>query len=131
MTIPMGRHAAFLFAGLAWLACGTQARASELEDLVKSPQKYLGQEVEMKAHCIKGGRSGDVLGYECTTKGGVYLNTGDVTPDDAKDKLANECAGGKCEATVTFEPHSYSVSGVIEPDREVVIFNAKTAKVSF
>lgn len=131
MTSTMGRRAAFLVAGVGLFACVTQVQASELADLIKSPQKYLGQQVEMKAHCTKGGRSGDVLGYECTTKGGVYLDTDDITPDEAKEKFADDCAGGKCEATVTFEPHSYSVSGVIEPDKEVVIFNAKTAKVSF
>lgn len=131
MTSTMGRRAAFLVAGVGLFACVTQVQASELEDLIKSPQKYLGQQVEMKAHCTKGGRSGDVLGYECTTKDGVYLDTDDITPDEAKEKFADDCAGGRCEATVTFEPHSYSVSGVIEPDKEVVIFNAKTAKVSF
>lgn len=131
MTCSMGRLAAFVVAGVGLFSCVTQVQASEIEDLVKSPQKFLGQQVEIKAHCIKGGRSGDVLGYECTTKDGVYLDTGDITPEEAKDKFANDCAGGKCEATVTFEPHSYSVSGVIEPDKDVVIFNAKTAKVSF
>ena len=100
-------------------------------DLVKNPQNYLGQEVEMKAHCIKGGKSGDVLGYECTTKEGVYVTTDDIAPEDAKTKLADDCADGECEVTVTFEPHSYSVSGAIEPDKEVVIFNAKSANVAF
>ncbi|ODR98083.1 hypothetical protein AUC68_11355 [Methyloceanibacter methanicus] len=112
-------------------ACVTQVQASDIQDLVKHPQDYLGQEIEMKAYCIKGGRSGDVLGYECTTKDGVYVNTGDITPEEAKAKLADDCAGGKCETTISFEPHSFTTSGVIEPDRDVVVFNTKTAKVSF
>ena len=131
MSCWMSRFAAFFVAGVGLLAGASQGYASDVADLAKSPQNYLGQQVEIKAHCIKGGKSGDVLGYECTTKEGVYVTADDITPEDAKTKLADDCAGGKCDAAVTFEPHSYSTSGVIEPDRDVVIFNAKTAKVSF
>lgn len=126
-----GRRAAIAIAAMVLSASAVQAAASDMKDLTKDPQKFLGQEVEIKAFCIKGGRSGDVLGYECTTKEGVYVDTDDVTPEDAKSKLSNECAGGGCEATVQFVPHSYTTSDVIEPDKSVVVFNAETAKLSF
>lgn len=126
-----GRRAAIVIAAMVLSASAALAGASDMKDLAKDPQNFLGQEVEIKAFCIKGGRSGDVLGYECTTKDGVYLDTDDITPEDAKSKLADECAGGKCEATVQFVPHSFTTSGVIEPDKTVVVFNAETAKVSF
>ena len=131
MSCWMSRFAALFVAGVGVLAGVSQGYASDIADLAKSPQDYLGQQVEIKAHCVKGGKSGDVLGYECTTKEGVYVTADDITPEDAKTKLADDCAGGKCEATITFEPHSYSTSGVIEPDRDVVVFNTKTAKISF
>ncbi|MEM9590312.1 MAG: hypothetical protein AAF967_03110 [Pseudomonadota bacterium] len=131
MTCSMGLRLAFVVTGVALFTCASQVQASELGDLNENPQNYLEQKVEIKATCIKGGKSGDVLGYECTTKEGVYLNADDITPEEAKDKLANECADGKCETTVTFEPYSYSTSGVVEPGKDVVIFNAKTADVAF
>ncbi|GFO83411.1 MAG: hypothetical protein A49_30380 [Methyloceanibacter sp.] len=126
-----GRHAAIAIAAMVLSGSAALAGASDLKDLAKEPQNFLGQEVEIKAFCTKGGRAGDVLGYECTTKDGVYLDTDDITPEDAKSKLANECAGGACEATVQFVPHSFTTSSVIEPDKTVVVFNAETAKVTF
>lgn len=126
-----GRHAAIAIAAMVLSGAAALAGASDLKDLAKEPQNFLGQEVEIKAFCTKGGRAGDVLGYECTTKDGVYLDTDDITPEDAKSKLANECAGGACEATVQFVPHSFTTSSVIEPDKTVVVFNAETAKVTF
>lgn len=131
MNCSMGRRVAFFVAGMGLLAGVSQVHASELGDIAENPQNYLEQEVEISARCIKGGKAGDVLGYECTTKAGVYLNTDDITPEEAKDKLAKDCAEGSCEVTVTFEPYSYSTSGVIEPNKDVVIFNAKTAKIAF
>ena len=131
MNCSKGRRAALLIAGLVLTAGFTEVQASDIQDLVKNPQSFLGQEVEMKATCIKDGRSGDVLGYECTTKDGVYVNTDDITPEEAKAKLDDECADGKCEATLSFVPHSYTTSGVIEPDKDVVVFNTKTAEVNF
>jgi len=127
----MGLRLAFVVAGVGLFACVPLVEASEHGDLAEHPQNYLEQEVEMKARCMKGGKAGDVLGYECTTKEGVYVNTDDITPEEAKAKLDDECAGGECETTVTFEPYSYSTSGVIEPGKDVVIFNAKTADVAF
>ena len=90
MNFAVDRRLTFLVASLGLFACATSVQATELEDLAKNPQNYLEQQVEMKASCIKGGRSGDVLGYECTTKNGVYLNADDITPEEAKTKLANE-----------------------------------------
>ena len=131
MNCSKGRRAALLFAGLSLTVGVTEVQASDIQDLVKNPQSFLGQEVEMKATCIKGGRSGDVLGYECTTKDGVYVTTDDITPEEAKAKLDDECADGKCEAKLSFVPHSFTTSGVIEPDNDVVVFNTKTAEVNF
>ena len=131
MNCSKGRRTALMIAGLVLIAWVTQVQASDIQDLVKNPQNFLGQEVEMKASCIKGGRAGDVLGYECTTKDGVYLNADDITPEEAKAKLEDDCADGKCEATLSFVPHSYTTSGVIEPDKDVVVFNTKTAEVNF
>ena len=37
----------------------------------------------------------------------------------------------ECRATVKFVPHSYSSSSVIEPGKDVTIFNAKKATVNF
>ncbi len=42
MTCSMGRHAAFLVAGVGLFACVTQVQASELEDLIKSPRNISG-----------------------------------------------------------------------------------------
>ncbi|MCB1443223.1 MAG: hypothetical protein KDJ72_09375 [Methyloceanibacter sp.] len=126
------RHrAAIAITAMVLSGSAAQAGASDMKDLAKEPQKFLGQEIEIKAFCVKGGRSGDVLGYECTTKDGIYLDTDDITPEDAKSKLSNECAGGACEATVQFVPHSFTTSGGIEPDKTVVVFNAETAKINF
>jgi hypothetical protein len=107
------------------------AESTDLQDLANNPQDYLGQEVEIEGACVKGGRSGDVLGYECTTTEGVYVNADDIEPEDAKDKLGGSCAGGSCKATIRFVPHSYTTSAVIEPDKSVVVFNAEKAKLSF
>jgi len=123
--------AAFLIAGLVCTASAAHAEPTDLAALAKDPQSFLGQDLEMKANCVKGGRAGDVLGYECTTKQGVYLNARDIGPEDAKEKLAGECAGGACEATLRFSPHSFTTSGVIEPAKSVVVFNAEKAIVSF
>ena len=131
MNCSKGRRTALMIAGLGLIAWVTQVQASDIQDLVKNPQNFLGQKVEMKASCIKGGRAGDVLGYECTTKDGVYLNADDITPEEAKAKLEDDCADGKCEATLSFVPHSYTTSGVIEPDKDVVVFNSETAKINF
>ena len=131
----VGRCAIYLMAGLvagfglcAWVA---PAQAEDGEKLAKDPQKYLGKTIELKAMCLKGGQSGNLLGYGCKTKDGIYLNAADITPDEAKTKLAEDCAEGKCETTVSFEPHSFTTSHVIEADKKVIIFNAETAEVTF
>lgn len=125
-----GYLAVFLTAGLAFAATAACAEPSDMKDLAKDPQSFLGQDVEMRGVCVKGGRGGDVLGYECTTKDGVYVNTDDIEPEDAKEKLAG-CADAGCEATLQFVPHSFTTSSVIEPDKSVVVFNTQKAKLSF
>lgn len=129
------RCAALLMAGLiagsglcAWAA---QAQAEDTEKLAKDPQEFLGKTIELEAMCVKGGQSGNLLGYGCKTKDGIYLNAADITPDEAKTKLAEDCANGTCETTVSFEPHSFTTSHVIEADKKVIIFNAETAEVTF
>jgi len=107
------------------------AASTSLQELASKPQDYLGQEVEMKAYCVKNGRSGDVIGYECTSQDGVYVDADDIEPEAAKEKLAGDCAGGGCMATIQFVPHSYSTSSAIEPGKTVTVFNAEKAKVSF
>ena len=105
----------------------------DLEDLANHPQKALGVTVELDGFCVKGGRAGDVLGYECTTDAGVYVNADEIEPEAVKEKLA-DCGVSKndaCRVTVEFEPHSFTTSGVIEPGRSIVVFNSETAKVSF
>ena len=126
-----GRLAAFLIAGFAFAAPAVLAEPTDLQEVAKSPQSFLGQEVAMEAYCVKGGRSGDVLGYECTTEEGVYVDADDIEPEDAKEKLSGECAGGSCKTTVEFVPHSFTTSGAIEPGKSVTVFNAEKAKVSF
>ena len=129
----MNDLAVCLMAGLTLAAPAASAEPSDLAELTKSPQKFLGEQVEVVAFCVKGGRSGDVIGYECTTDAGVYVNVDDIEPDEAKVKVA-DCGATKsdeCRATVRFAPHSYTTSGVIEPDRTVTVFNAEKATVNF
>jgi hypothetical protein len=109
------------------------AEPTDLEELAKSPQAFLGEDVEIVGYCVKGGVKGDVLGYECTTEAGVYLNTGDIEPEAAKTKLG-DCGVSKdeaCSATIRFAPHSYTTSAVIEPGKNITVFNAAKAALSF
>ena len=125
--------AACVIAGLTFAAPAALAEPTDLAELTKSPQKFLGEQVEMVAFCVKGGRSGDVLGYECTTEAGVYVDVRDIEPEAAKTTLA-DCGAtqsDKCRATVQFAPHSYTTSEVIEPGKTVTVFNADKATVSF
>ena len=126
-----GYLAALMISGLALAAPTAFAEPTDMKDLAENPQDFLGQEVEMEGYCVKGGRSGDVLGYECTSEDGVYVDAGDIEPEEVKKKLSGECAGASCRAIVRFVPHSYTTSAAIEPDKSVVVFNAEKAKVSF
>lgn len=127
------RIAAFLIAGTALVASPAFAEPTDLEALAKNPQEFLGQEVEMAAYCVKGGRTGDVFGYECTTDAGIYVDADEIEPETAIEKLA-DCGSTQsdaCRATVQFVPHSFTTSGVIEPDKNVIVFNTEKAKVTF
>lgn len=122
-----------LIAGLTLAAPAAFAEPTDLAELTKSPQKFLGEQVEMVAFCVKGGRSGDVLGYECITESGVYVDVYDIEPEAVKKTLA-DCGAtqsDKCRATVQFAPHSYTTSSGIEPGKIVTVFNAEKATVSF
>ena len=120
-------------AALVFAAPVAFAESTNLEELAKDPQSFLEKDVEIIGYCVKGGRAGDVLGYECTTDAGVYVAADDIEPEAAKKTLA-DCGVTKsdeCQATVKFAPYSYSVSGVIEPGKNVTVFNAEKATVNF
>jgi len=127
------RFAVIAIAGLALAAPAAFAEPTDLKELAEDPQSFLDKEIELVGYCVKGGKAGDVLGYECTTDAGVYVAADDIEPEAAKKTLA-DCAATKsdeCQATVKFEAYSFSTSGVIEPGKKITIFNAEKANVSF
>ena len=111
------------------------AEPADLADLAASPQDYLDKEIEIAGYCVKGGAKGDVLGYECTTDGTICVNTGDIEPAAAKEKVEAGCNGEKqdaaCRATIRFVAHSFTTSNVLEPGKTITIFNTKKAELSF
>jgi hypothetical protein len=111
------------------------AMADDLAELTANPQEHLGKEVEVTGYCVKGGVNGDVLGYECTTEGTVYVDTSDIEPAAAKEKVDESCKGKEqdpaCRATIRFVPHSISTSNVLVPGKAITIFNTKKAELSF
>jgi len=119
-----------LVLGVLLLSPAAFAGSADLQDLAKKPEKYLGQEVEIESVCVKGGRKGDVLGYECTTEEGVYVDAGNVEPAEAKKKLDAGCDGDDCSVTIRFTPHSFTTSSMVEPGKDITIFNADKATVS-
>ena len=125
------RHlAGLLILGVALLLPAGVAGATDLQDLAKKPQSFLGEDVEIVGVCVKGGTKGDVLGYECTTEEGIYVDARDVEPEAAKKKLDAGCDGDACSVTIHFTPHSYSSSSMVEPGKDITIFNADKATVS-
>jgi hypothetical protein len=122
--------AGLLVSGALLLSPAAFAGSTDLQDLAKKPQSFLGQDVEMVGVCVKGGRNGDVLGYECTTEEGIYVDARDVEPETAKEKLDAGCDGDDCRVTIRFTPHSYTTSSVVEPGKDITIFNADKATVS-
>jgi hypothetical protein len=126
-------------AGLLILAAAfvfpAAASATDLKDLTVSPLDYIGKEVEIAGYCVKGGVNGDVLGYECTTEGAVYVDADDVEPAAAKQKVDESCKGkgqdAACRATIRFTPHSFTTSTKVEADKSITIFNADKAELSF
>jgi hypothetical protein len=126
-----GRYlAGLLVLGALLLSPAAFAGSTDLQDLAKKPESYLGQDVEITGVCVKHGRKGDVLGYECTTEEGVYVDARDVEPEAAKKKLDAGCDGDDCSVTIRFTPHSFSTSSMVEPGKDVTIFNAQKATVS-
>jgi hypothetical protein len=126
-----GRYLSSLLAlGVLLLSPAAFAGATDLQELAQKPENYLGQEVEIESVCVKGGRKGDVIGYECTTAEGIYVDTHDIEPETAKGKLSGNCDGDSCRVTIRFVPHSYTTSAVVEPGKDVTIFNANKATVS-
>jgi len=122
--------ASLLVLGALLLSPAAFAGSADLQDLAKKPESYLGQEVEIVGVCVKHGRKGDVLGYECTTEEGVYVDARDIEPETAKEKLDGTCDGDSCRVTIRFMPHSYTTSAVVEPGRNITIFNTEKATVS-
>jgi hypothetical protein len=111
------------------------AEPTDLTKLVSSPQDYLDKEVEIVGYCVKGGVKGDVLGYECTTEGTVYVDAGTIEPAAAREKVDASCKGEQqdaaCRATIRFVPHSFTTSNVLEENKTITIFNTKKAELSF
>jgi len=122
--------AGLLVLGALLLSPAAFAGSTDLQDLAKKPESYLGQDVEITGVCVKHGRKGDVLGYECTTEEGVYVDARDVEPEAAKKKLDAGCDGDDCSVTIRFTPHSFSTSSMVEPGKDITIFNAAKATVS-
>lgn len=124
-----------LFVGAAVLSPAASADPDDLATLAARPQDYLDKEVEVTGYCVKGGAGGDVLGYECTTEGAVYVDTDEIEPASAKEKVDASCNGEKqdaaCRATIRFTPHSVSTSNVLVPDKTITIFNTKKASLRF
>jgi hypothetical protein len=141
--MSMTQNAKTNLAGLLVLAAlllspAAFAEATDLQDLANNPQDYLGQEVEIAGYCLKGGVKGDVVGYECTTDGTVYVTADAIEPETAEKAIGENCdASGvtgrsaDCRATLRFVPHSYTTSAVIEPDKSIIVINADKATVSF
>lgn len=125
--------AACMISALVLAAPVGSAEPTDLKELSKDPQKFLGEQVELVGFCVKGGRAGDVIGYECTTDSGVYVDIDVIEPESAMKTLA-DCGAtqsDECRATVQFAPHSYTTSGVIEADKNVTVYHAKKGTVSF
>ena len=80
-------------------------------------------------------QAGAVLGYECTTEGAIYVDTDEIEPASAKEKVDESCKGEQqdaaCRATIRFTPHSISSSNVLVPGKTITIFNTKKAELSF
>jgi hypothetical protein len=119
-----------LVSGALLFSSAAFAASTDMQDLHKKPQNYLGQEVEIVGVCVKGGKKGDVLGYECTTEEGIYVDARDVEPETVKKKLDGGCVGDSCRVTIRFMPHSYTTSAVVEPGKDITIFSADKATVS-
>jgi len=70
-----------LVSGALLFSSAAFAASTDMQDLQKKPETFLGQEVEIVGVCVKGGKKGDVFGYECTTEEGIYVDTRDVEPE--------------------------------------------------
>jgi hypothetical protein len=131
----IARLAGLLVVVAAFVSPAAMAEPDDLAKLAASPTDYLDKQVEIAGYCVKGGAKGDVLGYECTTEGSVYVDTDDIEPASAKEKLAASCNGEQkgeaCRATIRFVPHSFTTSNVLEPNKTITIFNTKKAELNF
>lgn len=131
------REAGLLGGCLAALLFSAAALAApdDLDSLAATPQNYLGKEVEVTGYCVKGGLKGDVLGYECMSKGAVYVDTDKIEPADAEEKVNGSCKDKQqdsgCQATIRFVPHSFTTSNVLEPGKAITIFNTEKAVLQF
>lgn len=122
--------AGLLISGTVLMVPAAAAVSADLKEIAANPHSFLGQQVEIEGDCVKGGRKGDVIGYECTTDGGVYVDADDIEPEAAKEKLGS-CSDESCRATIRFVPHSFTTSSVIEPGKSIVVFNTDKAELSF
>jgi hypothetical protein len=126
---------AVFFIVAALVSSAALAEPDDLTKLVAAPHDYLDKPVEIVGYCVKGGVKGDVLGYECTTEGTVYVNAGTIEPEVARQQIDENCKGEghdpACRATIRFVPHSFSTSNVLEAGKSIIIFNTKKAELSF
>jgi len=132
---PARHPAGLLILAASFILPPAAALCADLEDLARSPQDYLGKEVEISGYCVKGGVNGDVIGYECTTESTIYVDADAVEPAAAKEKVDESCKDkdqdSACRATIRFTPHSFTTSTKIVPDKSITIFNTDKAELSF
>lgn len=125
---------AVLILGAAFFSPAALAEPTDLAKLAASPLDFLDKEVEVTGHCLKNGAKGDVIGYECTTDGPVWVNANTIEPDAVREKLDGECSGKSddaCRVTIRFVPRSFSTSDFIEPGKTITVFNTGKAELSF
>lgn len=125
---------AVLILGAASISPAALAEPTDLAELAASPLDHIDTEIEVSGHCLQGGADGDVLGYECTTDGPVWINATIVEPDSVRERLDGECSGkdtDDCRVTIRFVPRSYSTSSTVKPGSDITIFNTAKAELSF
>lgn len=135
------------FLGLLLLALGMAlitttpavAEPTDWSELAAHPDRYVGQQVEIgAAYCAAGGIDGAAPGYQCSTPGALYIETPDVAPANAKQRIDENCGGldviersSFCRATILFVPRSFRSSTELEPGKTVTVISTDAATLSF